>query len=70
MRKFDKYTKNLCVVNDGNADWIQSYKTKVARIDYGNKTAEVTGWFSMTTSKHINYACKELGLEQIKGERS
>lgn len=65
-RKFDKYKDNLSIVRFDGADWIQSYTTRVAKIDYDNRTAEVLRYWSMTTSKHINYACNELGLTVIK----
>lgn len=66
MRKFTKYRENLSIIHHDGADYIQSYSTRVAKIDYNNRTAEVLGYWSMTTSKHINYACKELNLTQIK----
>lgn len=64
MRKFEKYTANLSIVHYDGHDWIQSYSTRVAKIDYNTRTAYVSQWYSMTTSKHINYACKQLGLKQ------
>ena len=61
--RFEKYKQNLS--QEGN--YIVSYDTKVAEIingelykldwNVGGKTS------SPTTSKHINYAAKELGLE-------
>ena len=61
--RFEKYKQNL--KQEGN--YIVSYDTKVAEIidgklhkldwKVGNKTS------SPTTSKHINYAASELGLE-------
>jgi hypothetical protein len=63
MRRFEKYKQNLSVVNHDGQDWIQSYRTRVAKIDYGTRTANVVGYWSMTTTKHVNYACKELGLQ-------
>jgi hypothetical protein len=65
MRKFDKYKENLCIVQYDGCDWIMSYTTRVAKIDYAEMTAIVQGYWSMTTSKHINYACKQLGLTKI-----
>lgn len=66
MRNFEKYKQNLR--QEGN--FIISYTTKVAEIkgselhlldwNVGGKTT------SPTTSKHINYAAKELGLTLIK----
>lgn len=66
MRTFPRYKKNLSVVQYSGADYIQSYSTRVAKIDYGARTAIVNGCYSITTSKHINYACKMLGLQQTK----
>ena len=63
--RFEKYKQNLR--QEGN--YIVSYDTKVAEIidgklhkldwKVGGKTS------SPTTSKHINYAASELGLEII-----
>jgi len=62
MRTFKKYKENLQIVHEAGADFIKSYSTLVAKIDYDKRTAIVSKWYSMTTSKHINYACQELGL--------
>lgn len=59
MKKFIKYRKNLA--HDDN--FVYSYKTKVGRIDESNKVLWRLGYWSVTTSKHINYAAKELGLK-------
>ena len=66
MRKFEKYTANLSLVYFDGTDWIKSYDTLVARIDWDERTATVLQWWSSTTSKHINYAAKQLGLKVIK----
>lgn len=58
MRKFIKYTKNLCC----DDDFVYSYGTKVARIDTKKRVLWKLGYWSVTTSKHINYAAKQLGL--------
>ena len=55
----EKYKKNLFC--DGK--FIYSYNTKVAEIDSDNKEVIIDGWYSQTTSKHINYVAKELGFE-------
>jgi hypothetical protein len=62
MRTFEKYKHNLSIVTTSEGDFIRSYSTLVAKIDYETKTAKVLGYWSVTTSKHINYACSELGL--------
>lgn len=58
MKKFIRYTKNLAY--DDN--FVYSYNTKVGRIDNDNCVLWKLGYWSQTTSKHINYAAKELGL--------
>lgn len=63
-----KYKQNLSIVRQDGKHFIKSYQTNVAEIDLKQKTAKVLGYWSQTTSKHINYACKELGLEKIEGE--
>jgi len=65
MRTFDKHKDNLQIVYKEGHDYIKSYDTLVAKIDYDERTAEVSKWYSMTTTKHINYACKQLGLTVI-----
>jgi len=62
MRTFDKYKQNLRV--SGNA--VYSYETKVAEIDHGNRTINPLGWWSVTTSKHINYVGSEYNYEVQK----
>ena len=58
----ERYKKNLKV--EGNK--VISYTTHVATIDYANNRLIRHGWWSMTTSKHINYVARELGLEIIE----
>jgi len=62
MRRFKKYTQNLMV--DG--DFVYSYYTKVAKIDHVKRQVTPLGWWSVTTSKHINYAAKEMGMSVVK----
>tara|TARA_R110002167_G_scaffold78666_6_gene217490 strand:+ start:1796 stop:2005 length:210 start_codon:yes stop_codon:yes gene_type:complete len=59
---FKKYKKNLTI--DG--DFVISYETKVAQINHVTGTVHVLGWYSSTTSKHINYAADQLGYEVKK----
>lgn len=54
--KLSKYKQNLRV--DGNA--VYSYDTHVATINDGYLI--IHDYYSMTTSKHINYVAKEYGL--------
>ena len=58
----DRYKQNLRVT-DSN---VFSYNTKVADIDHLNKTITPLGWWSVTTSKHINYVGREYGYKVIK----
>jgi len=55
MRSFDKYKQNL------KADYnnVFSYNTKVAEIDHNKREITPLGWWSVTTSKHINYVGNE-----------
>lgn len=66
MRTFKKYKQNLSTEHRGGSEWIKSYDTLVAKIDWKEMTATQTDWWSVTTQKHINYACKELNLELIR----
>ena len=58
----EKYKQNLKV--DYNNIW--SYETKVAEIDHDKRTIKPLGWWSVTTSKHINYVGSEYGYEVQK----
>lgn len=62
MRTFNKYKQNLRVVNYEGSDYIMSYTTRVAKIDYLTREVLQLGWWSVTTQKHINYAADQLGL--------
>lgn len=64
MKKFIKYRKNLA--HDDN--FVYSYKTKVAQIDNERCILWRLDYFSVTTSKHINYAAKELDLKLMNME--
>ena len=58
MKKLPKYKENLRIINDKD---VYSYSTRVAQI-VGNEL-HVFGWWSPTTSKHINYVASEYNLE-------
>ena len=62
MRTFDKYKQNLRATDD----YVYSYETKVAEIDHKNRTITPLDWYSVTTSKHINYVGSEYGYEVKK----
>ena len=58
IKKFPKYKQNLTIINGTD---VYSYTTKVAEIS--NNKLWVLGWWSETTSKHINYVAQELNLK-------
>lgn len=62
MTQFKRYKQNLRVVNWDGADYVMSYSTRVAKIDYETNTLNQLGYWSVTTQKHINYAADQLGL--------
>jgi hypothetical protein len=57
-----KYFQNLYTDNK----YIFSYRTKVATIDHDKKQVIVKNWYSVTTSKHINYISNLLNYKTIK----
>ena len=61
LNKMNKYKENL-LVSDTN---IYSYLTDVATINHNNKEIIVKKWYSMTTSKHINYVGREYKYKVI-----
>jgi hypothetical protein len=65
--KLPKYQNNLTLVKaeDGH-DYVRSYETLVAKIDWKLQTLEVLGYWSATTSKHINYAATYCNLKIVK----
>jgi len=62
MRRFNRHKQNLCVIQYNGSDYVMSYTTRVAKIDYSTKTLTQLGWWSVTTQRHINYAADQLGL--------
>lgn len=58
----DRYTQNLHI--EGNN--VISYTTHVATIDEENGKLYVHGYWSVTTSKHINYVAQYYGLEKVE----
>ena len=60
MIHLDRYKQNLHI-KDNN---VYSYNTNVATIV--NDKLIVLGWWSVTTSKHINYVAEELDLDIIR----
>ena len=62
MRTFNRYKENLRATEDA----VYSYNTRVAEIDHRNRVIKPLGWWSVTTSKHINYVGSEYGYEVQK----
>ena len=61
---FNKYNQNLRMISVNGTDYAQSYSTLVARVE-DDKLIELGHW-SKTTTKHVNYVAKELGLELVR----
>ena len=65
----DKYKANLTVTRERvagkNHIYVFSYETLVATGVEGASLIQ-TQWYSMTTSKHVNYVAKELNMGLIK----
>jgi len=61
---FKKYNENLRMVSVDGVDYAKSYSTLVARVE-DKKLIELGRW-SKTTTKHVNYVAKQLGLELIR----
>ena len=59
MKKFNRYQDNLRLV--GNQ--VFSYTTHVATIE--GDTLRALGYWSKTTTKHINYVAAELRLKKV-----
>ena len=57
-----RYKQNLRVIENK----IYSYNTHVATIDHKKQNVNILGWWSVTTSKHINFVTKLLNYSQTK----
>ena len=57
-----KYFQNLRTDSKN----IYSYETNVATIDHNKKEVIIKHWYSVTTSKHINYIANLLNYKTIK----
>jgi hypothetical protein len=64
MQQLKKYKQNLSLVELDNDTYVKSYSTLVAKIEGDN--IRILGWWSQTTSKHINYVAKQLNKQVIK----
>ena len=65
IRRFNRYKQNCGVVTTHSGDFVLSYSTNVAKIDYAQKTVKPLDYWSRTTSKHINYVAKQLNLKVL-----
>tara|TARA_Y100001963_G_scaffold134064_1_gene194301 strand:+ start:542 stop:754 length:213 start_codon:yes stop_codon:yes gene_type:complete len=63
LSKLDKYRENLLVSDDA----VFSYLTRVAEINHEKREVKPLGWWSVTTSKHINYVAREYNYKVIGG---
>ncbi len=57
-----RYKQNLQVIENK----IYSYSTHVATIDHKKQNVKILGWWSVTTSKHINHVTNLLNYTQTK----
>jgi len=60
MVKLPRYKENLRIINDTD---VYSYSTRVAQIK--GDELHVFGWWSPTTSRHINYVAEHYNLTKI-----
>ena len=56
--KFDRYCKNLRY----DSFFAYSYDTEVIQLNWKNRTAKRLGKWSKTTSTHVNYVIRVLGM--------
>ena len=61
MVKLPKYKENLRIIN--NKD-VYSYSTRVAQIK--DEELHVYGWWSPTTSRHVNYVANHYNLKKVE----
>ena len=61
-----KYKQNLHITITGDVyDDILSYTTIVGGIDHLNSIVTIYGYWSVTTSKHINYVAEQLDYKVV-----
>lgn len=56
-----RYKQNLKVVDNK----VYSYNTHVATINHDEHIVQILGWWSVTTSKHINHVARLLGYKTV-----
>ena len=59
--RLTRYRMNLRVLENN----VYSYDTKVATINHTSGEVRPLGWWSSTTSKHINYVARVLGYSVV-----
>lgn len=57
---------NVSIVEIETQSFVKSYDTLVASINYISETIKPLGYWSRTTSKHINMVAKQLGFKVEK----
>jgi len=62
LKKMDRHKENLLVSEDN----VFSYLTKVATINHKERTIKPLGWWSVTTSRHINYVGREYNYKVLE----
>tara|TARA_R100000664_G_C2746039_1_gene133782 strand:+ start:503 stop:712 length:210 start_codon:yes stop_codon:yes gene_type:complete len=62
LNKLGRYKENLLVSDDA----VFSYLTRVAEIDHEKREIKPLGWWSVTTSKHINYVARKYDYKVTK----
>jgi len=62
LSKMGRYKENLLVSDEA----VFSYLTRVAEIDHEKREIKPLDWWSVTTSKHINYVAREYNYKVTK----
>ena len=62
LSKMGRYKENLLVSDEA----VFSYLTRVAEIDNEKRAIKPLDWWSVTTSKHINYVAREYNYKVTK----
>ena len=67
--RMPRYVKNLGITDSfEQGAKVYSYNTHVADILHAEGLVVRLGWWSATTSKHINYVAQELGYKVVEAE--
>jgi len=64
--RFKTIGHNVCIVEIDKDSFVKSYDTLVAEINYITESIKPLGYWSKTTTKHINMVAKELGFKVIQ----